>query len=76
MLNKIRISCHNYDIIKTNIIFATQNLENMATTELKRKAARNKSRAHLRKDTIKRLASKPVIKKVTPEELKAQFAAK
>ena len=48
----------------------------MATTELKRKAAKNKSRAGLRKATMKLLQSTPVIKKVTAEELKAQFDKK
>ena len=45
----------------------------MATTEVKRKAAVNKSRAKRRVSEIKRLNSSPVIKKVTPEEIKAQF---
>lgn len=48
----------------------------MASTELKRKAARNKYRAAQRVATIKRLSSTPIIKKVTVEELKAQFTAK
>lgn len=48
----------------------------MATTELKRKAAKNKSRAGLRKATIKTLTATPIIKKVTVEELKAQFDTK
>lgn len=48
----------------------------MASTEVKRKAARNKSRAKARVATIKRLNGSPVIKKVTPEEIEAQFAAK
>lgn len=45
----------------------------MATTEVKRKAAVNKSRAKRRVRDIKRLNSAPVVKKVTPEEVKAQF---
>ena len=48
----------------------------MATAELKRKAARNKSRAAARKSKIKRLSAAPIIKKVTPEEVKAQFENK
>ena len=48
----------------------------MATTELKRKAARNKSRAGVRKANIKVLTQTPIIKKVTIEEVKAQFEAK
>ena len=48
----------------------------MATTELKRKAARNKSRAGVRKANIKTLTATPIIKKVTAEEIKAQFASK
>lgn len=48
----------------------------MATTELKRKAAKNKSRAGLRKATMKVLTATPVIKRVTAEELKAQFSTK
>lgn len=45
----------------------------MASTELKRKAARNKSRVVVRNTAIKKLTATPVIKKVTPEEIKAQF---
>jgi len=47
----------------------------MATTELKRKAAKNKSRAVARKAKMKLISATPVIKKVTTEELKAQFSA-
>ena len=46
----------------------------MAVTRLKRKARVNKSRAIVRKDTIKRLSATPIIKKVDIEELKASFA--
>lgn len=48
----------------------------MASTKLIRKAQVNKSRAKVRKDTIKRLSWQPVIKKVDIEELKATFGAK
>ena len=45
----------------------------MASTELKRKAARNKSRVVNRKIAVKKLTATPVVKKVTPEEVKALF---
>ncbi len=45
----------------------------MATTEVKRKAAVNKSRAKKRVKTIKRLNAQPIVKKVTAEEVKALF---
>jgi hypothetical protein len=45
----------------------------MASTELKRKAARNKSRVIVKANAIKKLTTAPVIKKITPEEVKAQF---
>ena len=45
----------------------------MSTTSFKRKALKNKVRAKQRKADIKRLTSKPVIKNVDPEELKAKF---
>ena len=48
----------------------------MAVTRLKRKSAKNKSRAKARVKTIGRLNSSPVIKRVTPEEIKAQFSSK
>ncbi len=47
----------------------------MASTELKRKAARNKSRVIVRATAIKVLTATPIIKKITPEEVKAQFKA-
>jgi hypothetical protein len=47
----------------------------MASTEVKRKAARNKSRAKARVATIKRLNGTPIIRKITAEEVEAQFAA-
>jgi hypothetical protein len=46
----------------------------MAVTQLKRKDRRNYTRANNKVDTIKRLTLKTDIKKVTVEELKAQFA--
>lgn len=46
----------------------------MASTKLLRKARRNKGRAKVKQDTIKRLSFQPVIKKVDPEELKKEFA--
>jgi hypothetical protein len=46
----------------------------MAVTQLKRKDRRNFTRANNKVDTIKRLTLKTDIKKVTVEELKAQFA--
>jgi hypothetical protein len=45
----------------------------MGATQLKRKAARNKSRVVERNTAIKVLTAKPVIKKVTAEEIKEQF---
>lgn len=45
----------------------------MSTTSFKRKALKNKVKAKHRKAEIKRLTSKPVIKNIDPEELKAQF---
>ncbi len=48
----------------------------MAATRLVRKAQRNRSRANSRTATIKRLQIKPVIKRVDPEEIKAQFEKK
>ncbi len=46
----------------------------MAVTQLKRKDRRNYTRANNRTATVKRLTLKTDIKKVTVEELKAQFA--
>lgn len=46
----------------------------MAVTQLKRKDRRNYTRANNKVNEIKRLTLKPNIKKVTVEELKAQFA--
>jgi Zn-finger domain-containing protein len=48
----------------------------MASTELRRKAQRNRTRAKDKVQTIKRLGFTPVIKKVDVEELKAQFSTK
>ncbi|MGB3618870.1 MAG: hypothetical protein WBA12_12185 [Catalinimonas sp.] len=45
----------------------------MAVTRLKRKGLRNSSRATNKKKIIKRLNSKPPIKKVDIEELKKNF---
>ncbi|MFC3810164.1 hypothetical protein [Lacihabitans lacunae] len=46
----------------------------MGVTQLKRKSRKNRAVANNKMDTIKRLTSKPTIKKVTAEEIKAEFA--
>lgn len=48
----------------------------MAVTRLKRKAKRNKSRAAARQARMKNLNTKPVIKSVDVEAIKAEFAGK
>lgn len=48
----------------------------MAVTRLKRKAKRNKTKAAVRQANIKRLNTKPVIKSVDVEAIKAEFAGK
>ncbi len=48
----------------------------MASTELKRKARKNRVVSKLRKDNIKRLTRKPVLKLVDIEKIKEEFAAK
>jgi len=48
----------------------------MASTRLLRKAKRNKAVARKRKQDIKMLSSKPVIRRVDIEALKAEFATK
>ena len=45
----------------------------MASTQLKRKAQRNRAKAKKRVATIKRLSSKPVIKNVDIEKIKEEF---
>lgn len=50
------------------------NYTEMAVTQLKRKARRNRAIANNKVDAIKKLVLKPIIKKVDVEELKAQFA--
>jgi len=47
----------------------------MAVTRLKRKARRNRTTARNRKASIQRLNSKPVIKNVDVEEVKASFGS-
>ncbi|HAA15824.1 MAG TPA: hypothetical protein DCE41_30575 [Cytophagales bacterium] len=47
----------------------------MAVTRLKRKGAKNKSRAKTRVATIQRLSQKPVYKNVDVEAIKAEWAA-
>lgn len=46
----------------------------MAVTRLKRKGAKNKSRAKTRTKTIQRLNAKPVYKNVDVEAVKAEWA--
>ncbi len=46
----------------------------MAVTRLKRKGRRNKTTARVRVETIQRLNSKPVIKNVDVEKIKAGFS--
>lgn len=45
----------------------------MASTKLVRKAKKNKARANNRKEVLKQIQVKPVVKNVDVEELKAQF---
>ncbi len=45
----------------------------MSTTTIKRKALRNRVRAKQRKSSIKRLTSKPTLKNIDIEEIKATF---
>ena len=47
----------------------------MASTRLVRKARRNRVVSRQRVNTIKRLTSKPVIKKVDVEQIKEEFAS-
>lgn len=49
-------------------------IKDMSVTRLKRKDRRNKAVANNKVAAVKRLTLKPTIKKVTVEELKAQFA--
>ncbi len=46
----------------------------MASTQLKRKARRNRAKAKLRVETIKRLSRTPVIKNVDIEKIKEEFS--
>ena len=48
----------------------------MASTQLKRKARKNMTRARVRKENIKRLTARPVIKNVDVEKIKDEFEAK
>jgi hypothetical protein len=48
----------------------------MASTELRRKARKNRVVSKLRQDNIKRLTRKPVLKLVDIEKIKEEFAAK
>ncbi len=48
----------------------------MAVTQLARKGRVNKTRSRQRKQLIKLLTAKPVIKNVDIEVIKAEFAAK
>jgi hypothetical protein len=48
----------------------------MSTTTIKRKALRNRVKAKQRKSSIKRLTSKPTLKNIDIEEIKATFGTK
>lgn len=48
----------------------------MAVTRLKRKGLRNKAKANVRLQEIKRLTTTPVIKNVDVEAIKEEFAKK
>ena len=48
----------------------------MSTTTIKRKALRNRVKAKQRKSSIKRLTSKPTLKNIDIEEIKATFTKK
>jgi pimeloyl-CoA synthetase len=48
----------------------------MASTKLVRKAQRNRAVSRQRRNTIKRLTTRPVIKNVDIEEIKEEFAKK
>ena len=48
----------------------------MSTTTIKRKALRNRVKAKQRKSSIKRLTTKPTLKNIDIEEIKATFGKK
>lgn len=48
----------------------------MSTTTIKRKALRNRVKARNRKSAIKRLSTKPTLKNIDIEEIKASFTKK